>query len=407
MSVFAVLAALAAGYFTRQSIDSEAAPAADITRSNLIASRGDVPGLSDAEFFAALTRLLRAEYVDPVTDDAKLAAGAVRGMVNRLADADAYFMSPKQFSAHRETLRGRFEGIGVELQFQYDAQQRKLLAERKTGGDPAMLIPRLVVTAVLPGSPADAAGLKLGDVIESVDGRWVLSADTVREFRARQREVNEGNLPPEALDDLRKKMREKARTGLSPAAARDRLTLGTEGETKVVWRRAGKLPEATIRKRATVAPGVIVRPDGVIVLKLFEGADRELGRVLAGKKSVTIDLRDSTRGDFATFRRALPLLAPTGRYGMIAKARPDAPPSAVRVEKGRERKLEKIRLIVDSSTRGAAQALAVALRDAGLATIEGSGMVADRVVTETVGLADGSGYVLPVGEFRTSQGGDR
>ena len=35
--------------------------------------------------------------------------------------------------------------------------------------------PGVPVTSVSPGSPADAAGLKVGDVLTSLDGRWTTS----------------------------------------------------------------------------------------------------------------------------------------------------------------------------------------------------------------------------------------
>ena len=39
--------------------------------------------------------------------------------------------------------------------------------------------PGVTVKAVLPGSPAEAAGLKPGDILSSLDGRWTASvADT-------------------------------------------------------------------------------------------------------------------------------------------------------------------------------------------------------------------------------------
>src|SRR5688500_4910944 len=45
--------------------------------------RVDVPA---ADYFYELSDKLKKEYVEPVTDDQKLAAGAVRGMVASLGD---------------------------------------------------------------------------------------------------------------------------------------------------------------------------------------------------------------------------------------------------------------------------------------------------------------------------------
>jgi len=60
----------------------------------------------------------------------------------------------------------------------------------------------------------------------------------------------------------------------------------------------------------------------------------------------------------------------------------------------------KLELLVDSTTRGAAEVFALALESRGRAKLVGSKMAGVKTVSETVQLPDGSGYVLPVGEYR-------
>ncbi|RYG22420.1 hypothetical protein EON82_17125, partial [bacterium] len=67
------------------------------------------------EFYNAMTDLLKHEYVEPITDDQKLASGAVRGMVLSLGDPRCVFMDAKEFRAYLNARAGQYEGIGAEF----------------------------------------------------------------------------------------------------------------------------------------------------------------------------------------------------------------------------------------------------------------------------------------------------
>ena len=85
--------------------------------------------------------------IDPQT----LTYGAIRGMVEALGDTDhTVFLTPAQAQAEQNALDQNVVGIGV------------LLGE-KDG--------QSVIVSVVPGSPAEAAGLKAGDVITAVNGQ--------------------------------------------------------------------------------------------------------------------------------------------------------------------------------------------------------------------------------------------
>jgi membrane-associated protease RseP (regulator of RpoE activity) len=85
--------------------------------------------------------------IDPQT----LTYGAIRGMVQALGDTDhTVFLTPEQAQAEQNALDQNVVGIGV------------LLGE-KDG--------QSVIVSVVPGSPAEAAGLKAGDVITAVNGQ--------------------------------------------------------------------------------------------------------------------------------------------------------------------------------------------------------------------------------------------
>ena len=96
-------------------------------------------------------------------------------------------------------------------------------------------------------------------------------------------------------------------------------------------------------------------------------------------------------------RKCLAVVAPSGDYGMIE---PDKKEAAfpVTVAHGAEHP-PHLRLIVDSSTRGVAEAFALALSTKGVAKLTGDPMGPDHVIEEVVELPDGSGYTLARGTY--------
>ena len=100
--------------------------------------------------------LVHANYIDQPVDDLKLMRGAIQGMLAALGDKHTSYMDPEIYQANTEELQGDFQGIGATVD---------------TTGE------FLVIVAPIPGSPAEAAGLKPGDIIKAVDGEDVTGQD--------------------------------------------------------------------------------------------------------------------------------------------------------------------------------------------------------------------------------------
>lgn len=100
--------------------------------------------------------LVHANYIDQPVDDLKLMRGAIQGMLAALGDKHTSYMDPEIYQANTEELQGDFQGIGATVD---------------TTGE------YLVIVAPIPGTPAEAAGLKPGDIIKAVDGEDVTGQD--------------------------------------------------------------------------------------------------------------------------------------------------------------------------------------------------------------------------------------
>src|SRR2546423_1549118 len=114
------LAALAVVYggYVRESLDSDRSnerPAlTEATTPGLEVSTRQIP---EDDFFRGLVRLLKREYVEPITDERKLAIGAVKGMVDSLRDPRSVYMDFNEFRVFNNATEGKYEGIGVDLAF--------------------------------------------------------------------------------------------------------------------------------------------------------------------------------------------------------------------------------------------------------------------------------------------------
>lgn len=377
-------------------------------RSSIFASLEEDPTVPESDFFYELTQLVRREYVDKVEDDQKLAEGAIRGMVNGLGDPNAEFLSKDQFTAFKNLLAGQFEGIGAELQLRYDAEQKKWLKDldrlksnpsaESPITTPGVLIPSLVVSAVAPGGPADQAGIHVGDTIVMVEGRKVLGSTIFREFQAVQAKVRKGEAKLNDLTSLRKRLAEEAKDAMSPGRARERLAVGRQGEIRLGWKSTDGLKEATLGKRVVKVPSITTRGEA-LALKMFTGAEKALAQAIEGKSEVTLDLRNSTIGDFEAMHACLEVLAAPGPIGEIKVDR-QMKPKPIAVAKG-DPTPPQVRLLVDGSTRGAAAIFAAALLGRGQASIEGK-LDSDPMELRVVELPTGAGYLLPVGRFVAS-----
>ena len=96
------------------------------------------------------------EYVDQPVNDLVLMQGAIRGMLDSLGDPHTAFMDPSEFQQANAPLEGEYDGIGAYVD---------------TTGE------FLTIISPMPGSPAENAGLKPGDVVIAIDGEDMTGID--------------------------------------------------------------------------------------------------------------------------------------------------------------------------------------------------------------------------------------
>ena len=393
------------GYAARGRTDAVARVTRPDDLVGLVASRSpQASPIPLGDFYAAMSDLLKREYVEPIKDDQKLATGAVRGMVLSLGDPRCAFMDANEYHAFLDAREGRYQGIGAEFDLRGSASAPKRVepGTEEPIDDPreaalAGHVPYLVVTMIVPGGPADRAGVKPGDVVSDIDGHWVVDDAEIDRFNKARTDFDAYRIPFEKISKIQRSLKAKVERSLMPAKAKDRLYLGTTGAVTVVWTRGGVKRTTKIAKAVSTTPTFGVK-NGALVLRFDAQAPARLREAIRGKSALTLDLRNNVDGDFESMRKTLAVVAPNGAYGGITTMRKESPMSLA-VTSGNAHP-PKMTIKVDLTTRGPAAIFARALESRHLATLSGGPTGSDLAIREVQSLPDGTGYTLVVGEYR-------
>lgn len=112
------------------------------------ASSGETP--DDFLKLAEIWGVLKQYYVDKdILNPKAQSEGAIKGMLATLDDPFTRYMDAEHYRLEMDDLQGKFEGIGAHVGLEDG---------------------RIVILAPMPGSPAENAGVKPGDIIVKVDG---------------------------------------------------------------------------------------------------------------------------------------------------------------------------------------------------------------------------------------------
>lgn len=112
----------------------------------------------DLKSFVKAYELIEENFAQPVQAGDAIYHGAIVGMLRTL-DPHSNFLDPKAFQLMQQDQRGQYYGVGMEI---------------------SMDGPAVIVTYPFPNSPARRAGLRRGDVIDSIDGKPAKGLDSAQ-----------------------------------------------------------------------------------------------------------------------------------------------------------------------------------------------------------------------------------
>ncbi len=346
---------------------------------------------------------MQNEYVDKVEADGKFAAGAVRTMLYTLDDPRTRYWTAEQLKLLEQQLDGKYSGIGAVLAVvkvkQDDIEQR-----------------RVTVVAPALGGPADLAGVRAGDYVTEIDGRWVIAYDP----RLDLNRLALRTMPDKEYRQIIKDATKKLQDGVSWPRALEQLTQATGKAITLTLARPGSSAPIKVkveRADVQVAPVAFSKlPSGIGYLRVTQ-----FGRVTAGEvqnavrsagrlAGLVVDLRDNAggpdeAGPKSVVRSAsavLGALGVTDPAGQIAKGSKRTPIVAS-PEDGAPQLKGKLAVLVNRGTAGIAEVVAAALETRAGAKLVGSNTQGDSSYHKLVRLSQGA-MTLTAGTYMTAAG---
>lgn len=414
--------AFGGGWWARMSMR----PYASSAGSSVVVQRDFTPMIADARtpksdasvsepsmvaLYWRVLDLVKREYVEPV-DETKLMRSSLDAMLTALDDPHSQYMEPQRFEQYLRALNGEVSGIGAVL----NLLQRKSTVKLGNTEETVPVEQRLIqVVAVLPGSPAEKAGLKSGDLITEIDGQWVLSEDPFAEVVGLQRLHRER----QQILDADRRARERLRKSITISEAIQKLTEVPKPKEKpeltLKVQRGGQTLEVKVSRALTkvkpVEYGRVRGQFGYIRLNTLNvQAEREFTQALrtlqqGGAKGLVIDLRQTAIGQQEPALKILSQLVRTRRVGTIEyregsayKKRPLNLPSEPRG------KALPIAVLVDQGTYNVAELVALALKTGAKARLFGVPTAGDAAQTALYRLKDNSAFTLTVGRYYGADG---
>ncbi len=289
------------------------------------------PARQSMDVYWEAWRLLERDFYGDKPDATARTYGAIRGMVESFGDPYTYFVEPRARDLERDELRGKFGGIGANLE-QTDAGY---------------------VLHPVPDQPADRAGIRDGDILLMVDDQEIT--------------------PQMHVDDLVALVR-------GPAGSRVTLLVrradaaGITTELPITVTRAEiETPSMEWRLLDGSSPGSRV---GYIAQTLFtERSPAEMQQAVEeltelGADSFILDLRGNPGG---LVQAAVKIADMWLRQGVILIERhADGSENVFEADAAFVREDAPLVIIVDNASASASEIVAGALRDHGRATLIGS-----------------------------------
>jgi len=363
------------------------------TSSQLLALRKSEDSTTEGKTFPAMAyyeqvrRIVESEYVEAIGDETTMAQDSLRYLLRSLGDPETRFYAPSEWKAYTGRMVGHYEGAGVDLNAQ------------ETMTPDGLAIP-IRVLSVAPGGPAERAGVQAGDVVETINGRWVASRSLFAELQRASDAFTDKKLSREEYDAVWQKVRDRSEHMISVESAIEELQTG-DGKIVLQLRRAGAIVRAEIERKPVDVPAVLLEGEVLQITSFGPGTAHAIRSRVADVPSVIIDLRRNPGGSLEEVRAALSALTGGGVFAKL-QHEPGGKLEGVKVDGGKPTKITKI--LVGPGTAREAEVFAYGLRVLTGAALEGGPTAGLARKIERFSLPDGSGYSITSGRFYDTSG---
>ena len=305
------------------------------------------------QVYSEVLSRVQSEYVEE-PNIPKVTDGALHGLVESL-DSNSSYMSAeayKAYKAHKNEAKG---GIG------------EVISKRFGYAD---------VVAVLPGSPAEKAGIEPSDIFESIEGQ------STREM---------------SLPEIRSLIAGTPGSNLNVAVVRARKA---EPQKMVITRDIVTMP-AISDKMLDDQIGYI-KVEALIKGKSQEIASRVKSLEKSGAKKIILDLRNDAEGDESEGVAVANLFLNHGTITYLQGQR--YPREAFNADPAKAITTLPIAVLVNKGTAGAAEVVAAAILENARGDVVGDKTFGDGSVQKTLDLPDGGALILSVAKYYSPSG---
>ena len=306
-----------------------------------------------------IDQTIRQNFVGEI-DETALTDGICTGYLAGLGDADAKYLTAEQYKAYVAGTSGSAVGTGIST-------------VKDTDGN-------MEVTEVAPGSPAEAAGMKKGDVIISIDDKEV-----VRITYAAAVSLLEGE---EGSVVNFKVLRPAEKDG-------EQSQVVTISVTRAEY------------NQNSVQSSVICGNVGYIRISRFRENTpdqfREAMKELENQKvcGLVLDLRSNSGGDMEAAASVMDMLLPAGT---VVASRDSAGKETVEFTSAAGETALPVSVVMDENTYVAAELVAANVRDYKKGLLVGQQTAGHGRKSQVVPLSDGSAVFFPIAEYLTLNG---
>lgn len=338
----------------------------------------------------------------------KLDNSAIAQMYASLGDPKTHALAPERRKARQAALQGQFEGIGAAL-----------AVTRSKKGD--VDYSHLTVVDVMPGSPAEKAGLRSGDNITELDNHWIINYTI---YADADRIAHETNTNDAARHDEIQKVEQKFKAGIPLTRVLDKLEVGEGKSYALTAERAGQpapLKFAITTARTQVDPieyKVVGNKIGYLRIRQFNSKATDEFEAVLNKvgeiKGLIVDLRQNMGGvtaeartgvdGYTSVKRLVARLTPGGAVAGLERKPKQREPLTVTPTPSTLK--TPLVVLVDGGTANLAELTASALRDAGKARLVGEHTFGDDVLQLFALLKNGAGVELTTAHLFTAHGVD-
>ena len=305
------------------------------------------------EVYSEVLSRVRSEYVEepnlPVVTD-----GALHGLLESLDSNSSYLNAEqyKDYKEHKTSAKGDI-GAAVSKRFGYAS-----------------------VVSVIPGGPADKAGLQDTDILEAIEGK------STREM---------------SLAQIHSLLSGEPGSNLNLSVVRARRA---EPQKVVVTRDVVSIPAV---KDKMLDDGIVqIRVDALTKGKSQEIANKLKSLQKSGAKKLILDLRDCAQGEESEGIATANLFLNHGTITYLQGQK--YPREAFNAEPSKAVTTLPLVVLVNKGTAGPAEVVAAAVLDNARGDVVGGKTFGDGSVQKLIELPDGSALILSVAKYYSPQG---